>query len=200
MNENALILFVRNPLLGKVKTRLAKDIGNENALAIYKELLMHTHHVSINTSCDKYIFYEDFINTNDIWENENYKKYLQHGNSLGERMKNAFEILFFNNHKRVVIIGSDCIELTAEILEKSFEKLKHNDVVIGPAKDGGYYLLGMNYLVSEAFTEKNWSTPEVLQKTISDINKINVHHYLLEELSDVDNIADITPFLKKCLK
>ena len=92
--KQALIIFVRNPVLGKVKTRLAKTIGNERALSIYKELLQHTHDITQTQPCDKYIFYADGITENDIWENNIYKKWIQNGQDLGARMQAAFELLF----------------------------------------------------------------------------------------------------------
>src|SRR5450432_3229162 len=104
---SALIIFVKNPVLGKVKTRLADALGEENALLIYQKLLQHTFLITTNISADKYVFYMEYINHNDLWKNELYKKELQAGNDLGERMKNAFELLFQKAYKEVVIIGSD---------------------------------------------------------------------------------------------
>ncbi len=88
--KSALIIFVRNPVLGKVKTRLAKELGNEVALSVYKKLLTHTHSVVSNINADRFIFYADDINENDIWKNDLYHKHLQSGNDLGERMRSAF--------------------------------------------------------------------------------------------------------------
>src|SRR5690349_716708 len=90
----ALIIFVRNPELGKVKTRLAKTIGSEAALSIYKELLQHTLSVVSEVNCDKFIFYSDYINHNDLWEGKAFKKYLQCQGGLGEKMNNAFKEVF----------------------------------------------------------------------------------------------------------
>ena len=92
--KKALIIFVRNPELGKVKTRLAKSVGDEKALEIYKDLLRHTHEITLDVACDKFIFYADAINTTDIWENNLFNKELQIGNDLGQKMNNAFLKLF----------------------------------------------------------------------------------------------------------
>ena len=121
---SALIIFVKNPVLGKVKTRLADALGEENALMIYQKLLQHTCLITTNIFADKYVFYSEYINHNDLWKNEVYKKELQYGNDLGERMKNAFEMLFQRGYKEVVIIGSDCYELTEEIIMNAFDQLK----------------------------------------------------------------------------
>src|SRR5687768_6683080 len=132
----ALIIFVRNPVLGKVKTRLAETLGAENAVKIYNKLLQHTHDITKDIVAEKYIFYADYMNNEDLWENEIYRKEMQSGLDLGERMKNAFELLFDKGYKEIVIIGSDCYELTEEILLVAFDQLKNFDTVIGPSKDG----------------------------------------------------------------
>ncbi len=188
----ALIIFVRNPVLGKVKTRLAETLGTENAVKIYQKLLQHTHDITIDFAADKYIFYADYINNDDLWENEIYYKEMQTGLDLGERMKNAFELLFDKGYKEIAIIGSDCYELTAEILVNAFDQLKNIDVVIGPATDGGYYLLGMNIFIPQLFEKKYWSSGTVLSETINEIHNYNYSFYQLQVLNDVDEEKDVT--------
>lgn len=121
---SALIIFVKNASLGKVKTRIANSIGDENALKIYQRLLQHTHLITKSTLADKYVFYAEQINNNDLWETGIYKKELQAGSDLGERMKNAFGTIFSKGYKEVVIIGSDCYELNTEIIQHAFNALK----------------------------------------------------------------------------
>ena len=104
-------------------------------------------------------------------------------------MKDAFEKIFQSHHK-VVIIGSDCATLTNSILDDAFEKLGSNPFVIGPAIDGGYYLLGMNQFTSEIFDNIEWSTSNVLPKTIEIIQNLGKNYYLLPELSDIDTEED----------
>ncbi|MBA2562097.1 MAG: TIGR04282 family arsenosugar biosynthesis glycosyltransferase [Chitinophagaceae bacterium] len=188
----ALIIFVRNPVLGKVKSRLAETLGAENAVKIYKKLLQHTHDITKDIVAEKYIFYADYINNDDIWENEIYYKERQSGLDLGERMKNAFELLFDKGYKEIIIIGSDCYELKAEILLTAFDRLRNVDIVIGPATDGGYYLLGMNILIPQLFESKNWSSNNVLSETITQINTYNYSLYRLQTLNDVDEEKDVT--------
>ena len=143
MVENALIIFTRNPELGKCKTRLAKSIGDENALEIYKFLLQHTANVAKEVTADKFVFYSENIIENDIWETSVFNKELQNGLDLGERMQNAFSLLFSKGYKKVLIIGSDLYDLEANLVNNAYKNLNEHDVVIGPAEDGGYYLLGM---------------------------------------------------------
>ncbi|CAA0174040.1 TIGR04282 family arsenosugar biosynthesis glycosyltransferase [Tenacibaculum maritimum] len=189
MNKNLLLIFTRNPELGKVKTRLAKAVGNETALTIYKFLLDKTKKVTQNLNCDKAVYYSVQIRNHDIWEEKNYQKKLQKGEDLGIRMHNAFQEAFENNYEKVLIIGSDLYDLTPNHIHEAFDKLNSNEVVIGPAKDGGYYLLGMKKLIPSIFKNKNWGTSSVRKDTLKDLEKVNVH--LLEPLNDVDLIEDI---------
>ncbi|RLD29246.1 MAG: glycosyltransferase [Bacteroidetes bacterium] len=187
--KNLIIIFTRNPELGKVKTRLAKTIGNEAALNIYRFLLNHTEKTIRNIDCDKAIYYSSEINHNDIWDEAIYQKHLQQGNDLGKKMQNAFESAFSKDYNKVVIVGSDLFDLQPKHIEDTFSKLNTHDVVIGPAKDGGYYLLGMKTLNSQVFKKKEWGTSTVIQNTLQDLKHIDVH--LLEELNDIDIYDDI---------
>ncbi|MEP7253972.1 MAG: TIGR04282 family arsenosugar biosynthesis glycosyltransferase, partial [Ginsengibacter sp.] len=165
--KSALIIFVRNPVLGKVKSRLAATLGPEKALEIYKALLKHTRDISVDLFCDKFIFYEDFVNENDLWPNDVYKKYLQEGSDLGSRMEKAFKQLFDSRYEKVVIVGSDCYELSDNAIKNAFYLLSENDIVIGPASDGGYYLLGMKKFIPQLFEDKKWSSETVYIDTIN---------------------------------
>ena len=200
MTKNALIVFTRNPELGKCKTRLAKDIGDENALDIYKYLLQHTADVACKINASRYVFYSETINENDIWNNKHFYKKLQKGNNLGERMHNAFKKLFKLNYDKVIIIGSDLLDLNASIIENAFKQLDHNDITIGPAVDGGYYLLGMKKLHSTLFNITDWGTDTVYKQTVSKLNHNSV--YVLKTLNDIDYMEDLKPYkvFRKYLK
>jgi uncharacterized protein len=192
--KNALIIFVRHPELGKVKTRLAKSVGEEKALSVYTYLLKITHDIAINIHADKYVFYTDEIITNDCWEMDLFIKRRQEGETLGEKMKNAFLSLFKYGYTKLVIIGSDCPELTASQVIDAFQKLDSNGVVIGPATDGGYYLLGLTQMIPELFHNKQWSTDTVLADTILDIEKLSKSSVMLPKLSDIDTEDDLQKF------
>lgn len=191
MNRNALILFVRNPVLGKVKTRLTAAIGEKDALRIYEVLLSHTHDISKSIDADKFVFYSDFIEAEDLWSVDFFYKHLQQGNSLGERMQQAFENIFALGYSRVCIIGSDCYEMTTAIIENAFTAMEKNDAVIGPAKDGGYYLLGLTKMIPGIFENKNWSTATVCTDTIADFEKADIRYFYLPVLNDVDTVEDV---------
>jgi rSAM/selenodomain-associated transferase 1 len=189
--KQALIIFVRHPVLGKVKTRLAAALSAETALTIYKKLLKHTHEVSQEVKADKFIFYAEEVIEDDLWQHENYFKLQQENGDLGRRMKVAFEQVFAKGYDRVCIIGSDCYELSADIIKYAFRSLDEYDIAVGPAKDGGYYLLGMKQIYPEVFKNKNWSTNTVLKETIESIRNLNLRFIKLAMLTDVDEACDI---------
>ncbi len=188
--KEAIIIFVRNPELGKVKTRLAATVGNDKALAIYKELLQHTFSTVKNVKADKFVFYHEVITDNDIWSEMGFIKKIQQNVELGEKMKAAFQEVFSADYKNVLIIGSDCLQLNSKIIEDAFTMLKEKDTVIGPAKDGGYYLLGMSIMHNFIFENKEWSTSSVFSDTIHDIEQHQLSVGFLPELLDVDSEED----------
>ncbi|NNC96107.1 MAG: glycosyltransferase [Chitinophagales bacterium] len=198
IENSALIIFVKNPVLSKVKTRLAEDIGDESALTVYKNLLIKTFQTVHPVNVDKFIFYSDFIDEDDMWPKEHYQKFLQDGKDLGERMDNAIKLIFDQWYEQAVIVGSDCYELDTKTVERALFELSRTDCVLGPATDGGYYLIGMKQSL-DVFHDIEWSTESVLEKTIDKL-KANQHEYLLlQELSDVDTLEDLKKY-KELLK
>lgn len=189
MNNNLIIVFVRTPELGKVKTRLAKTIGDQAALTIYKLLLKHTATVLHELSFDKVVYYSEKIENNDFWEASLFEKKLQKGADLGERMQQAFETAFDRGYKKVLIIGSDLFELTSTLIISALEALETYDISIGPSLDGGYYLLGMKELHPAVFKNKKWGANSVLKNTLQDLKQQNVK--LLEALNDIDTFEDL---------
>lgn len=186
----ALILFVKDPVPGQVKTRLAKAIGDQKACEVYRTLLKNTLDISLPIACPKFVYYADAVNEDDQWNVPGYIKKLQEGENLGERMYNAFKDLFYLGFEKVIIIGSDCYELNTEIIQEGFKQLHTKKVVIGPALDGGYYLLGMSVLIPELFFDKSWSTDQIMDQTISELRRMDISWSLLPELRDVDDMDD----------
>ncbi len=184
------MIFIRNPVRGKVKTRLAASIGPDEALKIYENLLGHTREISTATMAHKWLFYADYVERDDSWPRDIFTKKRQTGTDLGEKMFNAFENAFESNYGSVIIIGSDCPGLTTTLLETAFTYLTTKDIVIGPSNDGGYYLLGMRQPVPQIFQNKSWSTPTVLEQTLADISMLGLSVELLPELTDIDTIHD----------
>jgi rSAM/selenodomain-associated transferase 1 len=189
MKNNALLIFTRNPELGKVKTRLAKTIGDEKALRVYKDLLLHTMKVTQSLDCDKFVFYDEMIDYNDLWTNSLYEKRIQSGGDLGVRMKDAFLQLFELGYQQCIIVGSDLCDLQDYHIKEAFSKLKFNDAVIGPAEDGGYYLLGLKKVIPSLFKNKKWGTDTVLSDTLKDLDDYKIE--FIETLNDIDTFNDL---------
>ncbi len=192
MTNSALIIFTRNPELGKCKTRLAKSIGNEEALHVYKYLLQHTANEAKKVDCTRFVYYSEKIRTKDIWDDTCFIKKQQHGDDLGQRMKNAFTDCFSLGYDKVVIVGSDLLDLSEKIIEKAFLKLNENDAVIGPAEDGGYYLLGLTQAFPEVFNITDWGTQTVYKETIAKL--ISKKTAVLKILNDIDYLEDLKPY------
>ena len=191
-SKKALIIFTRNPELGKCKTRLAKTIGDKNALEVYKYLLNHTASISKDIKADRYVFYSENIKKEDLWESSIFRKKLQKGDNLGQKMLNAFAELLGMGYEKIVIIGSDLLDLDADLVNNAFVQLDFNDVVIGPATDGGYYLLGLKNMYVKLFENKDWGTDSVLEATLSNLQNSTVH--LLKELNDIDTFEDMKEY------
>lgn len=188
MNKNLLIVFVKNIILGKVKTRLAKTIGDVGAFQIYHELVAITERESKKVTADKHIYFSDVIIPSKWEENE---KFVQEGKDLGERMKNAFIEGFKKGYQNIIVIGSDLPNISKEVIERGFEELDSNDLVFGPADDGGYYLLGMSQLNTSVFDDKPWSQSALLDVTLQELSEQQKSVSLLETLNDIDTFEDL---------
>jgi len=188
-SKNLLLIFTRNPELGKVKTRLAKGVGAKAALTIYKQLLEHTHKEVRSLSATKRVGYSNRIGEKDLWEDSLFEKFVQEGDDLGTRMEAAFNKGFTEGFQKIIIIGSDLYDLKTSHLEEAFNALDSYDAVIGPALDGGYYLFGMTGLISNVFRNKNWGTATVLRDTRKDLKDYKVR--FLEPLNDIDHAEDL---------
>jgi len=198
--QKALLIFIKNPALGKVKTRLAKTIGPLNALKIYQFLLDHTMEITYNLdSLDKFLYYNEFLPTKDEWPPNKYQKELQSGEGLGGKMKNAFKKAFDENYKKVVLMMPDCPKMSDNLIEKAFKNLDTSDFVIGPTNDGGYYMIGMRAYHPDVFDHQEYGTDKVCEETMAGITKLGKTVFKLPVLTDVDMEEDLGT-LKKMIK
>ncbi len=190
--NRAVAVFIRNPVLGKVKTRLANQVGDQQALIIYHELLDITFATLQKIEEDVILFLtdhrEDFID-------QPYDKLLQSDGDLGAKMLSSFENLT-KGYESVLLIGSDCPYLTPSLIKEAFEKLDKSDVVLGPSLDGGYYLIGMKTPHPPIFDNIEWSTESVFNQTIERITKADLRYELIDTLGDVDYWEDWEAYLK----
>ena len=187
-----LLIFCKNPVLGQCKTRLAASIGAEKALAVYEFLLIHTAKITAKVQAKRVVHYSNYIQTQDAFSDTIFNKAVQSGSDLGQRMAHALEEAFDQGATKAILIGSDLYDLSAALLESAFEVLNDHDAVIGPASDGGYYLIGMNRPISEIFNNKNWGTPSVLSDTLTNLTPHKTA--ILVEKNDIDTLPDLEPY------
>lgn len=191
MHKPALLIMVKNPIAGKTKTRLAQDVGHKKALKMYRILMRYTRRQALGLGgADRYLLYSEFVDHDDKWPAESFIKEVQQGQGLGERMQHAFERAFARGHDRVIIIGSDCPGLTTELLIEAFAALQEHDVTIGPANDGGYYLLGLRSPQPSLLADMTWSTDTVYEETLARTRVQGLSVRPLVSLSDVDHLED----------
>jgi len=188
MNNNLVIVFVKNIKLGKVKTRLAKTIGNQAAFEVYKELVQVTEEATKSIDSDVRIYFSEAI-VDTKWKNT--YKAVQEGPDLGERMKNAFIKGFEDGYQRIVLIGSDLPDISATHIENGLEALEHSEVVFGPAEDGGYYLIGLSKMNTMVFENKPWSKSHLLTETLSELKENDIQFKTLDVLNDIDTFEDL---------
>jgi uncharacterized protein len=199
MTDSLVIVFVKNIKLGTVKTRLAKTIGNAGAFEVYTELVKITEEATSKISFDKRIYFSKSIVENQ-WKNE--FKAVQNGKDLGERMLNAFKDGFKAGYKNIVLIGSDLPDINETHISNAIVALNENNIVFGPAEDGGYYLIGLNTLVPEIFQNKPWSQPHLLHETLQELHAHDLKVSILDTLNDIDTYEDLiaSKFFKSNIK
>lgn len=195
MKKN-LLLFTRYPLAGHTKTRLIPALGREGAAQLQRQLTEKTLRTAeyLAARCPLSLAITHAGGTTAqmmTWLGPNHLYREQGSGDLGAKMARAFTASFKNGHQQVVIIGSDCPDLSTEILATAFAKLAHHDLVLGPARDGGYYLIGLRRPCPELFSRRSWGTALLLAETLAVAKKLALNPYLLEELTDVDRPEDL---------
>lgn len=197
-NENALVIFTKNPVTGKVKTRMAKKIGDTMALKVYMQLLKHTREITQELEfCEKKIFYNEFIPARDTWNDEFYDKHMQGDGDLATKMARAYKLMFDEGYQKVIILSPDCPDMTGMRIKQAFSLLSNKDFVIGPLKDGGYYLLGMNSYRPEVVENTEFGKGTAFEKTVEIFEKLGASYKVLPETFDVDYAEEIPERLRK---
>jgi uncharacterized protein len=198
--QAALIIFAKAPVAGQVKTRLIPAIGQARATSLYKELLSKTLDIVGEVSfIEKQLWISGDMNHSYITHlksKHDLQLFQQKGNDLGERMSNAFASVL-TTHSYAILIGSDCPSLLSSDLESGMKYLKNKmDVVLGPAEDGGYYLIGLKENKSELFADINWGEETVFSETRDRIKKMNLNLGLLDKRADIDRVSDLNFYLE----
>jgi rSAM/selenodomain-associated transferase 1 len=199
-NKQTLIIFTRYPEAGKTKTRLIPVLGAKGAADFHKKMTEETLKKALQLATKISVNIEvHFCGGNQQlmleWLGKDLIFREQVEGDLGLKMQAAFAQVFQqNNNQKVIIIGTDCPNLNELILKKAFASLENNDLVIGPATDGGYYLIGLNRLIVDLFININWGTSEVLKTTEKIAHKLCLKISKLPVLNDIDNPEDLQLF------
>lgn len=190
--DRAIILFTRVPIAGKTKTRLESHFSKEQCALIHTAILQGIYKELVATNIDLYIFIDPIQEAETmqtiLGENEFFSQY---GSNLNNKMYNAFWRIFLRGYKKVLLLGSDIIDINKDYVLNAFNCLKQYDIAIGPAKDGGYGLVAMNDLYFEVFDEQSSSHKDVLNNILDRINNKNISFTLLDTIRDIDTIQDI---------
>lgn len=191
----AMLIFLRFPRPGKVKTRLAQSLGEKRAVQFYNICAgtILSEISKLPEKVERYIFCADKTDEPEVrrWAGLGFRFAVQEGEGLGQRLGNAFSSVFGNGVQKAVIVASDVPDLSADILNEAIRALDEHDIVIGPCYDGGYYLLGMKKLHHELFNGISWSTEQVYQQTLAVTRKSGLTVRQLQTLIDIDTEADL---------
>lgn len=183
-----LLIFAKYPENGKVKSRLARTIGATNAALAYKTMveIVVKNTRPCNGEFAQVLYYDppELRKKFQSWLQINHLRPQFRGN-LGERMKRAFSHTLAKT-KQAILIGTDCIDVDRSLILKAFQDLEKSDLVLGPAKDGGYYLIGCKRVYPAIFTEIDWGTERVFSQTLRVAEKLKLHVSCLPQLEDID--------------
>ena len=191
-----IIIFTRYPEPGQTKTRLIPELGPEKAADLQRRMTEYTmaQVAGLMTAAGPAveIRYQDGSPAEMAdWLGREYSYLSQGSGSLGEKMNRAFTEAFAKGRQAVLIIGTDCPALSRQTIKKTLAGLKENDLVLGPAFDGGYYLIGLRKNAPSLFTDIPWGTDTVLAATLERAEQGGLSHLLLEQLNDIDRPEDL---------
>lgn len=193
-SRNLLMVFLKAPRPGCVKTRIAKTLGGENASIIYRALVEDLlTNLATGQDFEILIMFWPPESYSEIsqWLQAKFKLEVQIEGDLGARMLDAFTKAFNKDYKNVILIGSDLPYLTHDFIREAFNALQAVDLILGPSADGGYYLIGLKKPDPALFEKISWSTSLVLKQTVNRAEKAGISCKLLQELRDIDNYEDL---------
>ncbi len=196
MHANALVVMAKAPLPGMVKTRLVPPLSNEEAAGLYRCLLLDIlDGLKFFARADLFVAFTPAVSSPIFQElvSPSFVCFPQRGEDLGERMNNIFVDLLTKGYKHIAIIGGDLPAFPQRFLEEAFVKLERSetDVVLGPSRDGGYYLIGMNRPIPEIFQGIAWSSDQVFSCTVSKLRQLGIHPHLIPTWFDIDSFEDL---------
>jgi uncharacterized protein len=191
-----LIIFSRYPEIGKTKTRMIPALGASGAAELQRQMSEHTIKIARQLQLSRPISIEIHFagGSQELmqnWLGGDLNYYPQINGDLGMKMQAAFDRALNNDRQKVITIGTDCPDINLAILQKAFDLLENCDLVLGPADDGGYYLIGLTALIPQLFKGIAWGTPEVLAQTQRIAKNLNLNTAYLTTLRDVDRPEDL---------
>lgn len=200
-SKQQLIIFTRYPEIGKVKTRMIPALAAKGSQELHRKLAEYTLRKLeglTNFLCVIICYHGGNEEKMRLWLGEHRCYRCQRGKDLGEKMQNAFSDGFAEGMTAIAIIGTDCPEIGEKLILEAFESLKTHDLVLGPAVDGGYYLIGLKQVFPELFRDIPWGTGQVLAATQKIAARLALKTAYLHELADIDRPEDL-PILKNYL-
>jgi len=203
-SDNGVLVFVKYPTPGRVKTRLAEELGGERAAELYKHFVVDILDTLGDLDVKLKILFtppnaeQEFR----LWLGDEYTYAAQDGEDLGQRMKKALGEAFADGFAKAIVVGSDSPDVPGDYVMESFSSLDSSDAVIGPTSDGGYYLIGFSKesFLPEALEDIDWSTPKVLEQTVGKLETHGRKIHLLQQWYDVDTLADLEALTRRKLK
>lgn len=190
-NKKALIIFAKTPHRNHVKTRLIGHLSEEQRLNLYISLLSNTiNRLKDIKGVDTYISYSP-ANRDSYFTKYSLRIFPQSKGDIGDRMFNAIREILNKGYEKAVLVGVDIPDISASIVLKAFDLLSHHDIVFGPARDGGYYLVGLKTPIMEIFRDIQWSTKQTLKQSIENAESLDCSIAFTEILSDIDTIEDV---------
>lgn len=198
---SAIIFFIKAPVPGRVKSRLATALGDDTALSLYRAFVLDMLETIERTGIPYSVFVDppDAVPAVSSWLGQHRRILPQRGSDLGERMANAFRGIFAAGAEHATLIGSDIPDLPIEILHQAMDALERHDAVIGPAQDGGYYLIGFRRtgFLPSVFSNMTWSVPDVFARTMQFFRQVNTAVHVLPPWQDVDTAEDLRELLRR---
>jgi rSAM/selenodomain-associated transferase 1 len=195
VTEEVVAVFARAPELGKVKSRLCPPLTADEALALHRALvadtLIHVGRVERPNLSRMLLLSQPLRHPDDLEIPKEWTVSIQPSGDLGERMASLFYTSFRRNIARLVLLGSDSPTLPVEVIYEAFDSLETSDVVLGPAEDGGYYLIGARRFVPEIFRNIPWGSGEVLNQTTAVLRELGLGFELLIPWYDIDRGEDL---------
>jgi rSAM/selenodomain-associated transferase 1 len=200
-NQSIILLFIRAPAKGKIKSRLASTIGEDATLELYKNFILDIVDTIEKSGYPLRIFFHppDAGEALASWLGRHHHYMPQVGNDLGENMERAFGQIFTEGFTSAVLLGSDIPDLTPAVLHEALDSLRTNDVVMGPAADGGYYLIGCNKgtFLPNMFHGIAWGTNAVFRETMIIMHRASLQVHLVPEWQDVDTQDDLKSLFER---